>query len=607
VVCVPRLGTLGELGTAPHSTRPDVLSDEQSDGLAFMIDLDREWLTAGVGRATVTRPEIVSSWRRCQVNGADPDRVAIVQGDASLDSRFPRLAIPVLDAMADVMVGAKTSLLLSGADGTMLWRWSEDTRLTALLNRNSAVVGTRWSEDIVGTNGLGTSLETIAPIVISGSEHFSEALHSFTCAGAAIRNPITRRVAGSLSVTSLTEDSSPLMEAALKKLVMEVEEQLYGDSTVRERELLHHFLAERHCGRNTILAINHDTMIASKAGARLHIDHSALWSQVETAARENERIEVEALDFVGEVSCRTIEHAGSVVGLVIVAEGPEGQRLADRATAQSPDTQRNRQLLWAELPARLREVTTGRDRLLVAGEAGVGKRTILREVLGTPDRPVHELDCAAVAEVGAERWLTTARELLSEAAADGGVPVVVSHLETLTAGQSRALGRILDQLPRGGEMVQIAGTWTPTGTEPDPLLQTLLDRFSAEPFDIPPLRKRRKDVMCRLVDQGTSLAVLTPDALEQVQRHPWPGNHRQLEEFRRWLGRQKRPTIGVDDLPPRWLGQAARARLTVIQAAEADAIEQVLRKTNGNKVAAAAALGISRSSLYRKMREYKLA
>jgi transcriptional regulator of acetoin/glycerol metabolism len=606
------VATCGDNETVPRVTQadlpcPDACVQQQPEWAVFMIDIDREWLTEGVGRATVTRPEIVNSWRRCQVNGADPDRVAIVQGQASLDSRFARLAIPVLDAMADVMVGAKTSLLLSDPDGTMLWRWSEDSRLTALLNRNSAVVGTRWSEDIVGTNGLGTSLETVAPIVVSGSEHFSEALHSFTCAGAAIRNPITRRVAGSLSVTSLTEDSSPLMKAALKKLVLEIEEQLYGDSTVRERELLHHFLAERHCGRNNIVAINHDTMIASKAGARLRIDHGALWSQVESAARDHERIEVESPNFTGEISRRTNEHAGSVVGLVIVAEAPEGERPTDRPATQPIHTQRNAQPLWADLPARLREVMTGRDRILVTGEAGVGKRTILREVLGTPDRPVPELDCAAVAEVGAEKWLTTARELLTGAATDSGLPVVVSHLETVTAATSRALGRILDQLPRTGEVVQIAGTWTPTGTEPDPLLQTLLDRFSAETFDLPPLRKRRKDILRRLVDQGTSLAVLTPDALEQVQRHPWPGNHRQLEEFRRWLGRQKRPTIGVDDLPPRWLSQATRARLTVIQAAEADAIEQVLRKTNGNKVAAAAALGISRSSLYRKMREYKLA
>jgi transcriptional regulator of acetoin/glycerol metabolism len=102
------------------------------------------------------------------------------------------------------------------------------------------------------------------------------------------------------------------------------------------------------------------------------------------------------------------------------------------------------------------------------------------------------------------------------------------------------------------------------------------------------------------------LPVLSPEAVEQVRRHPWPGNYRQLEEFRRWLARQARLTIGLDDLPPRWSREAARARLTVIQAAEADAIEAALRKTDGNKVAAAAALGISRSSLYRKMREYRL-
>ena len=251
-----------------------------------MIDDDREWLRACVGQATLDRPEIVNSWRRCQLNGVDPDRVTIVSGDTPLDCRIARVAVPVLSAMAEVMIGANTSLLLSAPDGTMLWRWTENSRLTALLDRSSAVVGTRWSEDVVGTNGIGTSLETIRPIVVSGAEHFSEALHPFTCAGAPIRHPITRRVAGTLSVTSLVEDASPLMGATLKKLTREIAEQLYGDSTLRERELLHHFLSERRRGRNAVVAVNHDTVIANTAGAQLRIDHRALWDQVEAGQPE---------------------------------------------------------------------------------------------------------------------------------------------------------------------------------------------------------------------------------------------------------------------------------------------------------------------------------
>jgi len=569
-----------------------------------MIDDDREWLQAGVGQVTLNRPEIVNSWRRSRLSGVDPDRVTIVPGETPLDCRIARAAIPVLRAMAEVMIGANTSLLLSAPDGTMLWRWTENSRLTALLDRSSAVVGTRWSEDVIGTNGIGTSLETIRPIAVSGAEHFSEALHPFTCVGAPIRHPITRRVAGTLSVTSLVEDASPLMGATLKKLTREIAEQLYGDSTLRERELLHHFLSERRRGRSAVVAVNHDTVIANTAGARLRIDHRALWDQVEAGAQRSGHLDL-ATESDADVSWRTIEHAGSVVGLVIVADQPEATRTADRPALRHPE--RDRTPLWAELPARLRQAMTNCDRILVCGEAGVGKRTLLNEVLGTPEQPLRELDCAALEEVGAERWLVAARTMLTEATTGDGAPVLVSHLESLSIGQSRALGRILDQLPREGERPWIAGTWTPTGTEQGPILQALLDRFHPEPFEVPALRKRPQDILRRLVHQGAAVPVLSRAAVEQVQRHPWPGNHRQLEEFRRWLGRQARPTIGVDDLPPRWSREAARTRLTAIQAAEADAIEAALRTSDGNKAAAATALGISRSSLYRKMREYRLA
>ncbi len=156
-----------------------------------MIDDDREWLEAGATGSVMVRPEIANSWRRSRLSGVSPDVVSILPGEAPLDCKIARVAVPILGAMAEVLIGANTSLLLSAPDGTMLWRWSEDSTLAALLDRNSAVVGTRWSEDAVGTNGLGTSLETIQPITIHGTEHFAEGLHRSRARArrSAIRSP----------------------------------------------------------------------------------------------------------------------------------------------------------------------------------------------------------------------------------------------------------------------------------------------------------------------------------------------------------------------------------------------------------------------------------
>jgi transcriptional regulator of acetoin/glycerol metabolism len=58
---------------------------------------------------------------------------------------------------------------------------------------------------------------------------------------------------------------------------------------------------------------------------------------------------------------------------------------------------------------------------------------------------------------------------------------------------------------------------------------------------------------------------------------------------------------------PAWLGQySSRRELTQMEQVELDAIMSAIQRSQGNKVLAAKLLGISRSTLYRKMRSYKL-
>jgi transcriptional regulator of acetoin/glycerol metabolism len=87
-------------------------------------------------------------------------------------------------------------------------------------------------------------------------------------------------------------------------------------------------------------------------------------------------------------------------------------------------------------------------------------------------------------------------------------------------------------------------------------------------------------------------------------RYDWPGNVRQLRDAlasalrRRPVGR-----IEAADLPE-FCQSTPRLSLRPVDQAERDAIVNALRESGGNRVAAAAALGLARSTLYRKIRQY---
>jgi transcriptional regulator of acetoin/glycerol metabolism len=291
-------------------------------------------------------------------------------------------------------------------------------------------------------------------------------------------------------------------------------------------------------------------------------------------------------------------HNGEIIGAVVVAEDVASAR-PERPRPGWADERSSTHRSWDDV-AREVGVAIARDnRVLVSGEAGVGKRTLIRSASGA-EAGTFELDCSLLHVHGTERWLAEARHVLGH---PGENAVVLAHVEALDDDSAHAVAAMLDALEESGSRIAATSTISATGR---PVPQVISDRFPLEGIEVPPLRKRTEDVLARLANREPGTPRLTRQATELALRHPWPGNDRQLAEFRRWLYRQQRAVVDVGDLPAGWRSAATRQNLSTIQVAEAEAIAGALRDADGNKSAAATALGISRSSMYRKMREYHL-
>ncbi|MBA3780590.1 MAG: hypothetical protein H0X12_01915 [Nocardioides sp.] len=144
--------------------------------------------------------------------------------------------------------------------------------------------------------------------------------------------------------------------------------------------------------------------------------------------------------------------------------------------------------------------------------------------------------------------------------------------------------------------------------KPDKKLPRLLQLFPRT-VEIPPLRLHLEDLL-QLVPLFLSRSgrgtppVCSPEAMRMLMRMSWPGNaeqvHQMLDEI---VTRRRGGVIGPDDLPPA-THTVSRRVLTSLEAMERDAIVRCLTDSDGNKMRAARSLGMSRATIYRKIREY---
>jgi len=153
--------------------------------------------------------------------------------------------------------------------------------------------------------------------------------------------------------------------------------------------------------------------------------------------------------------------------------------------------------------------------------------------------------------------------------------------------------------------------------------QDLYYRLNVIRLELPPLRERQEDIPL-LVDHfiqkfsrqsHRAVTGIEPDALAALMSHRWPGNIRELEhtiERAVLLGTENRITLR--NLPPQIIARQdgappltqAVAKGYTLRELEKEYIKRVLESTRGNKTEAAKILGVDRTTLYRKLLEYKV-
>jgi DNA-binding NtrC family response regulator len=291
-------------------------------------------------------------------------------------------------------------------------------------------------------------------------------------------------------------------------------------------------------------------------------------------------------------------------------------------------------------------VADTRATVLITGESGTGKSLVARAIhrhSGRRDKPFVEVACGALPETLLESELFghVAGAFTGAAGdkqgkfklADGGT-IFLDEVATASPGMQVKLLRVLQDL----EFEQVGGTKTfkidtrvILATNEDLAKAVAEGRFRQDLFyrinviniELPCLRDRISDIpllaehflrqVCE--DSGKHVAGFDDEAMAALQRYRWPGNVRELENvIERAVLLGKGSTVGIDDLPSAVVAAAPMriepAGLQSLKHAlknpERQIILDVLESNQWNRQATAEALGINRTTLYKKMKRLGL-
>lgn len=549
------------------------------------------------------RAEVLLSWKRSMLYDVDPTATDIPLDKYSPQSRLAQVAQPIMNRLEDQISDLRAWGFLTDRSCRLLTVVVGDSLQAKEPANDGLRPGRCFLEEHIGTNGIGVAHERQQATLISGSEHFREDAGILTTTGVIIRDPFTKRFVGTLGLHSYREYNLPAVLPWVIEIGRSIETQLASSRADSERALFEQFLRIQRRFRGAVIAISKNLYLANSQARGIVADadeellrriaeecsvrpysgtiHRRTSSGLTIAIRVTP-VEQARRHFAAVLALEPVDHGTRFGGAPV----PEADLIGDHDFRLHLD-----KALEASHP------------VLLTGEAGVGKHHLAVDALDRHvDRSHHITLDGSVAHLDPEAWLRTCLEALADVSAG----VIIRRVEELQAGLGRSLASYL-----GDAKALVVGTTTEGMEEETPAV------LARESFPVsvavPPLRERSDEFaqichgVLRQLSTDQPVAELNARALSALAADDWPGNVRQLRQVLTTAHIRRRDVqIRLGDLPQRFGNADPGRMLGHMERVERQTMNVALRESDGNRNEAAQRLGISRATLYRKIKRYGL-
>ncbi|WP_353476683.1 sigma-54-dependent Fis family transcriptional regulator (plasmid) [Salipiger sp. H15] len=624
---------------APPQVRREILASWQRS-LELGVD-------AGIQRSRKITDENEMFLRR--------ERNAALRQAAS--AAFRRLEPHLREARTILILADDQGIIIDAIGDEMVLDEGQDIHLE---------IGGDWTEKAVGTNGIGTALKTGTPTYVHAAEHFAEGVQAWTCAGVPIRDPFSQSVIGVVDLSGpphiFRQHNIALVLAAAREIEIALAEQQRLERT----QLLEAFLLSDYSRMdNSVLLLDCSGRILFRKGldepthrpiADLAVGYKLLPQLSSISEKDLQKflppsIEAQALEMLSS------EGVSRGAALFLKSQRTSGALISEARRLKPRRNVSERHIdIVGTSPAMLEAIELAERAaranvsVLIQGETGVGKELFARLIhsrMSGDETPYVPVNCAAISNelIGAELFGYVEGAFTGAARggragkfeqADGGVlcldeigdmPIELQPY-LLRALEQRAIYRMGDSQRRPVDVRLVAMTNRDLRREIErgTFRRDLFYRISVVSIEVPPLRQRGDDLLTLIEHFSTLCAeelgrpklAFSQEALLRLAAYQWPGNVRELRNVvQRVHLVGSGNVVRVKDLPPEiqedfedhdadGLGTILKGNYGDLESIEANAIRRTLVAENGNLTKAASVLGISRPTLYRKMKQYHI-